>query len=139
LVTIFDVIEHLPKHKERAALKQVRRVLKPDGYLIISTPNRHPLANLLDPAWYFGHRHYDIDTLGKIVESSGFKIERMDLGGGFAETVSMIFFYIFKGFGREIPLKDLSDKLREKEYEDRQNVLKFATIFVKARKLIEND
>lgn len=45
-----DVLEHLP-HPEKA-IANARRILKPDGRLYISTPNRWSLLNLIsDPHW----------------------------------------------------------------------------------------
>jgi SAM-dependent methyltransferase len=38
-VTMFDVIEHVPD--DRRALGEAFRVLKPGGYLLLSTPNEH--------------------------------------------------------------------------------------------------
>lgn len=39
LVTCFEVIEHLKEVDQKQLLKNFRRVLKPDGLLMISTPN----------------------------------------------------------------------------------------------------
>jgi SAM-dependent methyltransferase len=38
-VTMFDVLEHVPDHERANA--EALRVLKPGGYLVISTPNEH--------------------------------------------------------------------------------------------------
>lgn len=38
-VTMFDVLEHIPDHE--SALAEVRRVLKPGGFLLVSVPNQH--------------------------------------------------------------------------------------------------
>lgn len=39
-VTCFEVIEHLPKSDHQGFLDEIWRVLRPNGYLLISTPNR---------------------------------------------------------------------------------------------------
>lgn len=95
LVTMFDVLEHLPKNSESATLREVYRVLRADGKLVISTPLSNFLANLLDPAWYLGHRHYTQDKLEKLLENVDFQIERIEFGGGFFEEVSLLVFYFY--------------------------------------------
>lgn len=40
LITAFEVIEHLNDREVRAFLSQSRRCLKPDGLLVLSTPNK---------------------------------------------------------------------------------------------------
>lgn len=39
-VVSFETIEHLPEPDQKYFLKEVKRVLKPEGVLIVSTPNR---------------------------------------------------------------------------------------------------
>lgn len=133
VVTMFDTIEHLPRNMEERCLVEVRRVLKKDGDLIISTPNSSFCSKILDPAWYFGHRHYSKDGIVKILSKVSFKVEKVDFGGGFYELFSMILLYFFKWiFKREIPFKRWFDKKRDKEYLKYQNG--FVTLFVRAIK-----
>jgi len=130
MVTMFDVIEHLPKGTELKALKEVKRVLKKGGKLFLSTPKSNWLANLLDPAWYFGHRHYSVRKIKNLLKTTGFTIERLEIKGGFYELFSMIMFYAFKWlFHREIPFKDWFEKRRNEEYLNKNG---FVTLFVKA-------
>lgn len=116
VVVMFDVIEHIPKNTEKKALKKIKRVLKKDGKLLLSTPASN-FSNFFDPAWYFGHRHYSRSKMLSIFEGSGFEVEKMEIRGGFWELSSMILFYPFKWFfNMEIPFKEWFDKRRDEEY-----------------------
>ncbi len=128
VVTLFDVIEHLPKGTEEKVLKEIKKVLKSDGILVVSTPNRSILSNILDPAWYFGHRHYSEMDLKRKLESAGFTVHLIEYGGGFYELIGMILFYIFKWiFGAEMPFKDWFDRQRNREYKQNHG---FVSIFI---------
>lgn len=76
LATSFDVFQVLPDAVEHAAIKEMARVLKPDGYLLL-----HVAA--LD-ILHGGHsvlsqevRRYTPSRLRRVVESAGFTIERL--------------------------------------------------------------
>lgn len=96
IVTMFDVIEHVPRGKELAALKEAKRILKKDGVLLLTTPYNHWLTNITDPAWYFGHRHYEKNKMRKMFEKSGFMVESMEIRGGAWTVIYMLWFYIMK-------------------------------------------
>lgn len=128
LITMFDVLEHLPENSESRALKEIKRVLKKKASLIISTPSSSFLSKILDPAWYFGHRHYSANQLKRLLENEGFSVEEIDCGGGIWELLAMIFFYSFKPLGFEIPFKDWFEKKREEEYLKEGG---FVTLFIK--------
>ncbi len=70
-VTCFDVIEHLPKEDSEKMIKEITRVLKKDGWLFLTTPNRKELR-----ARIFGHKlidkhyyEYSVEELKKIFEN----------------------------------------------------------------------
>lgn len=136
IVTIFDVLEHLAKNKEEKVFKKINNVLKKGGELIVSVPNNYFLFNLLDPAWYFGHRHYSLETIKKLIERSGspFEIKEYTYGGGFFEYLTMVILYFFKFFGYEYPLKEKLEKLRLSEYYGKTKY-KFVTLFIKIIKI----
>ncbi len=78
IVTMWDVIEHL--YNPGKALSEINRVLKKDGFLILSTPNFSGLTRLL-----FGFNAYQIslpehlfyfnlDSIKNILNKHGFRI-----------------------------------------------------------------
>ncbi len=79
--TIFfcDVIEHL--HSPYAALCEIARTLRPDGRLIVTTPNAASLVRKILRERWFGlqdpsHLYFfDAFTLGHLIAQSGFRIE----------------------------------------------------------------
>lgn len=87
VVTLFDVIEHLPH--PLPFLAEVKRVLKPDGVLILSTPNvdgffpkiTYFLLGRTIGAWEHptppGHVfQFSRDTLRQVVKRAGFDVKR---------------------------------------------------------------
>jgi SAM-dependent methyltransferase len=62
IVTCFEVIEHVPGPD--ALLCEIRRVLKPDGLLLLSTPNRSVRLLPMERPWNPEHRReYSLGTL----------------------------------------------------------------------------
>lgn len=47
VITLFEVIEHIPVGSVKNALADIRRVLKKDGVLIVTTPNSRNLENII--------------------------------------------------------------------------------------------
>ncbi len=120
-ITMLDVIEHIPKNTESICLKEIRRVLKPDGYLILSTPNAHILSILLDPAFFLiGHRHYTKKDLTKLLEKSGFKIlKTKKVGGVFRLSVSLVEIIYKHLFKKKYIVPDVIKEKIEQEYKSR--------------------
>jgi len=96
IVVMFDVLEHVPKNRERNALEEANRILKQHGRLVLSTPNNHILTNLLDPAWYFSHRHYRRLSLKSLLRRAGFKVEKFEIRGGLWSSANLIWHYFMK-------------------------------------------
>lgn len=94
-VIFLDVIEHLPKGGEGKALKFFHQVIKNGGNIIISTMLSHPL-NLVDPAWFFGHRHYRLKTLKKMFEVAGFELEEVLKIGNLWWDIDLLQLYFYK-------------------------------------------
>lgn len=101
-ILLLDVIEHLPKGSERMVLKEIIRVIKPGGTLIISTPNKHFLSILLDPAYFLiGHRHYSMKEISKMLTEASFKIKKKRFVGnsyGLIYSIISLFFKYTLGF-----------------------------------------
>lgn len=91
VVTMTDVFEHVTHPKE--ILKEIRRILKPDGIIFIKVPNG--LFNLFKLYWakivrrlnnydvfdsYEHVVHYSQDTLRVMLEKSGFKPIKFFIG-----------------------------------------------------------
>lgn len=76
VVLLLDVLEHLPLNSENKALSEVYRVLKPNGILILSTPNKNILSILFDPAFFIlGHRHYSLSKIKHLLKGSNFSLK----------------------------------------------------------------
>ena len=77
-VVFTDVMEHLPAKSELSAVLEIFRVLRNEGNLIISTPNSMSLYRILDPTWFiFGHRHYSVQYVGKLLRKAGFEVNKV--------------------------------------------------------------
>lgn len=94
-IIFLDVIEHLPKGKEIEVLRLFNKLLKPDGVLILSTMASH-LLNFVDPAWFFGHRHYTQKNIEEIVEDAGFSIKENLKNGNLFWDLDLLLFYVYK-------------------------------------------
>ena len=91
LVTLSEVIEHLPRNSEVTSLREINRVLRSKGKIFLTTPNMNPISICADPAYFFfGHRHYSVDKLRAMLESADFRIISILHCGGF--------FQVFNGF-----------------------------------------
>lgn len=84
VVTAGEIIEHMID--ESAFLQECRRVLKPNGKLVVTTPNLSFLVNRLlvligrPPMFVHEPYHYHFhtkQTLVQLVESQGFQVERV--------------------------------------------------------------
>lgn len=72
-IIMLEVLEHI--EKDGLALQNVHNMLKKDGKLIISVPNKHPI-HLINPVKYTQHkRHYSMNEITKLLRREGFKIK----------------------------------------------------------------
>jgi len=136
VVTLWEVIEHIPKGTEMKAFSEIFRVLKKNGLLVLSTPNKNLLSNLLDPAYFLrGHRHYNAKNLMELIESCGFLIKNNTIQGGLFTLITMNLFYIDKHIFHKNDswLQNIFNTLAYKEYEIGKQ--RFANLFIAAQKI----
>jgi len=82
VVTLWDVLEHTPDPKK--VLDECRRVLKPNGLLIVNYPDIEALiARLMGRRWVFllsVHLYYFTpQTIRRMLEETGFGVERFKM------------------------------------------------------------
>jgi 2-polyprenyl-3-methyl-5-hydroxy-6-metoxy-1,4-benzoquinol methylase len=82
VVTLWDVLEHTPDPKK--VLEECRRVLKPNGLLIVNYPDIEALvARLMGRRWVFllsVHLYYFTPaTVRRMLEETGFGVERFKM------------------------------------------------------------
>lgn len=110
-VTCWEVLEHIPPNTERQAFQEIRRVLRPQGRLYLSTPHASISARLLDPAWWLiGHRHYSTSNLRSLAESAGLSVDILEVRGSRWFIVC-----ILNSYGGEVdfPPTPVSGRLRK--------------------------
>jgi SAM-dependent methyltransferase len=90
-----DVIEHLPKGSEVEVMKFFNKILKQSGVIIISTMASH-IFNFIDPAWLFGHRHYKLKSINKMLKEGGFEAVETSQIGNLYWDIDLLLFYIHK-------------------------------------------
>jgi SAM-dependent methyltransferase len=91
-----EVLEHLKK--EDVTLKEIRRVLKNDGKLILSVPKKR-WFNFFNPvSWLQHEREYSEGSIRKILEKNKFRINKIFVGGDFWELINLWMHLIFKHF-----------------------------------------
>ncbi|HEX3251895.1 MAG TPA: class I SAM-dependent methyltransferase [Pyrinomonadaceae bacterium] len=73
LVTAFDVVEHIDD--DLAGLKEMRRVLRPGGRVLLFVPTFMFLWGLQDDVSHH-RRRYRLSELRRVLEQAGFEIER---------------------------------------------------------------
>jgi len=86
VVTLWDVLEHL--HNPQETLIEIRRILKPDGYLILRTPTLDSWDAQIFGSYWAGldtPRHlvvFSRHTLTRLLAQTGFRLHHLRTGGG---------------------------------------------------------
>ena len=130
-ILFLEVLEHLPENTEEQALKEIHRLLKKGGIMVMSTPNDTLITNIMDPAyWLIKHRHYKLDDLKRMLVSAGFTIETEFIGGSIIEMFWIPVFYVLLRIKLAGFVKPLMDRIIDHEY----NKKGFYSIIMKCRK-----
>lgn len=118
IVALYDVVEHVPKGTELMVLKEMNRVLKTGGVLLLSTPFDSFVSKVLDLAWYFGHRHYSLKKIKEMLKKAGFKVVEMRVRGSFFSSFYLFWFYISKKLlGTSQPRSSFLERLDDSGYD----------------------
>ena len=113
-VIILDVLEHLKQ--DNKAVKEIHRILKKSGKLVVCVPN-DTLLSYLNPVRYVQHeRHYSISHISNILKNNGFKIKKIHAGGGIFELMNLYTHFLIKYTTGKIINPKFFDKLRDNEY-----------------------
>jgi SAM-dependent methyltransferase len=94
-VVCSEVVEHVPPEMERPLLEEMRRVISPDGTLLLTTPHRGWFGWLdpLDAKRRLGlrkgkgHKHYSVDEIEALLDGL-FRINYLDRNSLFLHPVS---------------------------------------------------
>ncbi len=105
-VALFQTVEHVPSPRELA--KEIARVLRPGGVLLLTTPDRRGLlARLMGRRWfeYYNEEHvtyFERESLRRLLAGSGFTISSL-----------------YTEFGRAFTLGYVAERLSNFYYTDR--------------------
>lgn len=99
---LLQVLEHLDNPQK--ALDESYRILKKNGYIIISVPFMYPIHDA--PYDYYRFTEYAIK---KMIKQTGFKIIKLETGGNFFEFwLQSLIVYLFKKIDVNIRKREIS-------------------------------
>jgi len=102
-----EVLEHLEEGKDRIALSNLFKLLKPGGQFVLTTPRSVPYFQCYDPAWLRWklkcgerHYHYGREELFSKITQAGFILGKTRLTGNlwwlFCRWINLPLKHIFK-------------------------------------------
>ncbi len=95
-----DVLEHLKN--QRIILREISRILKSDGKLILSVPKKR-WFNVFSPiTWVQHEREYSEKRIKKVLEKNGFKIKKIFVGGSIFSLFNLWLHLFYKYFLRKL-------------------------------------
>lgn len=113
-VILTEVLEHI--NNEIGCLKEINRVLKNNGRLVLSVPKSR-WFNFFSPITWIQHkREYDEEGIGKSLRKAGFKIKRMFVGGNIYDLFNLWLHLIYKYFFHILHIDPFFRERIEKSY-----------------------
>lgn len=101
IITAISTIEHIPGMGDHLAIKEMTRILKRGGKIIISVPFKTKFESLYEfrsstKKKTFAQRYYDIENLKKrLLQNSHLKLERIAFfGNKYTAIINRITFYL---------------------------------------------
>ena len=94
IITLYNVLEHI--HSPRKILKEIRRILKPGGRLVVEVPNNRSLqARFFKSRWAAADvprdlYYFDASTLTKLLQASGFEVQKIDYNTDFWHPPTLV-------------------------------------------------
>jgi len=88
LITLFEVIEHVPEMDSELMLQEVKRVIKPNGKIILSTPNKGVYGNKLSSPDHI--QEFNEEDLNRFFYKAKLKILEK-YGQGFTSEQNLVF------------------------------------------------
>lgn len=86
-----DVIEHIPRGTEPTALREIHRILRNGGELILSTPNNRLIYTFLDLYRFVRpHKHFAQNEIRELLETTDFKVMKLFTAGGIWQCVNFL-------------------------------------------------
>lgn len=104
-VSLFDVIEHIQVGGNMTAISEANRVLKKEGILVVSVPNKGFLniCQYTDIEYLsYGHGHYTKEELILLLKKSNFDVISIFIGGGMVFKILMQYIRLFFSFVNKI-------------------------------------
>ncbi|MBT8764476.1 class I SAM-dependent methyltransferase [Desulfohalobiaceae bacterium Ax17] len=74
VISVFDIVEHIHPKETDVAFKELNRILKKGGYLILTTPNSAHIGN-----WIYDLTHINVRPLAyweKVFKQNGFGLKK---------------------------------------------------------------